>query len=209
MGLSRRVAMCCSALSACAAIVACGSTAAPTPTGARVFTGTVEGTDAEVAIVASARHVRIYFCGGPSSYMTMTHWFTLDLDPSGATQAQADAATDWTLDGKLTDPTASGSITIADGTSLTFRAARVADTTIAGLYEAETGCGKIGLIVMQASAQLPSSGQGACVNAAARPSVEQVNPIKPLTRAADGSIQVQVVGSTETVLVRAATPPAD
>jgi hypothetical protein len=193
------------ALSTCA-VVACGSTQPHAAAGARVFTGTVAGTDAQVALVASTRHVRIYFCGGPSSYMTLTQWFTLELDSSGATHGQPDGATDWTLDGQVADPMASGNITLPDGTSLTFQATRVSDATIAGLYEAAAGCGKIGLIVMQASSQSPSSGQGACVNANARPSVEQVNPIKPLTRGADGSIPVQVAGSTDTVSVRAAAP---
>jgi hypothetical protein len=197
-----------STLSACAA-VACGSTSPPAAPAARIFTGTVDGTDAQVAVVASARHLRVYFCGGPASYATMTHWFTLDLDPSGAAHAQADAAQTWSLDGQVGDTTATGAITIADGTRFTFATTRVSAGTIAGLYEGMAGCGKIGLIVTLPSAQAAPSGQGACITADLLPSVEQVNPIRPLTRASDGTISVLVAGATDSVIVRAAAPPQD
>src|SRR5215471_1648447 len=97
----------CLAAAACA-VLACGSTSQHGPSAVRVYIGVVDGTDAQVALVASAHHTRIYFCGGPSSYMTLTRWFTLDLDSSGATHAQADAGQDWTLDGQLTTGKASG-----------------------------------------------------------------------------------------------------
>src|SRR6266571_2264201 len=38
----------------------------------RLYVGTVDGSDARVALVATAHHARIYFCGGPSSYMDLT-----------------------------------------------------------------------------------------------------------------------------------------
>jgi hypothetical protein len=198
----------CLAVTACA-VVACGSTSARGPSAARVYTGSVDGTDVQVALVASAHQTRIYFCGGPSSYTTMTRWFTLDLNSTGATHAQADASNDWTLDGQLAGSGASGSVIVADGTRLAFHATNVSPGTIAGLYEAEAGCGKVGLIVAQESAQAPPSGQGACISSKAVPSVEQVNPIRPLARMADGTIAVLVAGTTETVLVRAAAAPAD
>jgi hypothetical protein len=141
--------------------------------------------------------------------MTLTHWFTLDLDSSGATNAQADAGQDWTLDGQLTTGEASGAVTVADGTQHAFHATGVGDGTIAGLYEATAACGKIGLIVTQGSPQSSPSGQGACIGGGAVPSVEQVNPIIPLSRAADGAISVLVAGTSDAVLVRAAAAPAD
>jgi hypothetical protein len=206
MRLSKPFAV--STVSACA-VIACASTSPSAAPAARVFTGAVDGTDAQVAVVASARHVRVYLCGGPASYATLTHWFALDLDASGGAHAQADGAEAWSLDGQVADTTATGAVTIADGTRFTFETARVSAGTIAGLYEGPASCGKIGLIVMQPSAQSASSGQGACITADAIPSVEQVNPIRPLTRASDGTISVLVAGTTDAVLVRAAAPPQD
>ena len=189
------------------ATLACSSSpSAPAP---RIFTGTVDGSDAQVAMVASSHHVRIYFCGGPSSYPALTHWFTLDLDSAGGTHATASTTGDWSLDGQIGVAGASGTVTVTDGTMYAFHATTVAAATIAGLYETTAPCGKVGLIVTQASNQSTAAGQGACIGGGGAPSVEQVNPIAPLTRASDGSIQVVVSGTVDAVLVRPAAAPAD
>src|SRR5258708_7664502 len=132
MAFLKPLAACMSVVSACAAL-ACGSTATPHADPAvRVLTGAVDGTDAQVAIVASAHRALVYFCGGSSSYPILTHWFTLDLDSSGGANAKAAGAGDWSFDGQLgTGDAAGGAFTIADGTKLTFHATRVGDGTIA------------------------------------------------------------------------------
>jgi hypothetical protein len=202
-------ALCAAVPSACAAL-GCGSSAASRPVAAtRVYTGKVDGTDAQVAIVATSRHARIYFCGGDTTFPVLTRWFAVDVDPSGASHAPLSDAGAWSLDAQLGAADANGAIVVADGTRFTFRATPAGDGTIAGLYEAPAPCGKVGLIVSQSSAQSAPTGQGACIDASSAPSVEQVNPIMPLIRVADGSIRVQVLGATGIVAVRPAAAPLD
>jgi hypothetical protein len=189
-------------------VLGCGSSSAPHPVAAaRVFIGNVDGTDAQVALVATSSRTRVYFCGGNSSYSMLTRWFTLDVDSSGAVHAPAPDAGSWSLDGHIAGTDITGSITIADGTAYTFRATAVGEGTLAGLYEAPAPCGKIGLIISQPSAQSAPAGQGACIDSSTLPKVEQVNPIRPLSVAADGTIRVQVVGATDVVAVRPAAAP--
>jgi hypothetical protein len=97
-------------------------------------------------------------------------------------------------------------VTVPGGATYSFHADPVVKDTIAGLYEAVGPCGKVGLIVSQASAGDAPAGQGACVPASGKADPEQVNPIRPLERGADGSIAVTVDGAQ--VLVHAAAPPA-
>jgi hypothetical protein len=178
----------------------------------RVLTGQMAGTDATVAIVASPRHARVYFCGGSSSYGTLTHWFTVDIDSTGKAISQPDAG-DWALQAQLEGDRMIGSVTPADGVVRAFQAGAVAAGTIAGLYETlASPCGRIGLIVLQSSGGAAPTGQGACIGSGAAgglPSVLQVNPIVPIARSADGSIPVVVAGSTAEVMVLPAAPPAN
>ncbi len=206
MVLLKRFALGGSVLGTCA-VFACSSSSTPHSGSVRVLVGTVEGTDAQVAVVASAHRARIYFCGGDSSYPALTHWFTADVDASGAIRAEADAPGDWSIEGQVGGADAAGAVTVADGTRLTFRATNVAGGTIAGLYEAAAPCGKVGLIVTQPSAQAAPSGQGACIHTDVRPSVEQVNPIAPLIRATDGTIRVLVAGTAAALSVLPAAAP--
>jgi hypothetical protein len=178
----------------------------------RVFTGHMAGTDATVAIVATPRRARAYFCGGSSSYATLTHWFTVDIDSTGKAISQPDAG-DWALEAQIAGDQTTGSVTPADGTTRTFETSAVAPGTIAGLYETlASPCGRIGLIVAQSGAGASPTGQGACIGTGAAggvPSVLQVNPIVPIARSQDGSIPVMVAGTSAPVLVLPAAAPAD
>jgi hypothetical protein len=178
--------------------------AEPASTAPRVFVGEVPGTDARVGIVASSAHARFFFCGGPSSYLTLTHWLPADLTPAG--DASADVG-GFRLDAMLEGKNARGTIVEADGSSHPFAAVAITPATVAGLYEAASPCGKVGLIVSQTSAAAPAEGQGACVSGAGQtPGIRQVNPILPLARDASGTIRVVVDGSGEEAQVRAAAP---
>jgi hypothetical protein len=151
----------------------------------------------------------VYFCGGNATYPKITHWLNgVVVDPKSNTLAQPGAAGDWSVDGQLGDAGATGTATSADGTKLTFHAALVKDGTIAGLYEGEGPCGKVGLIVSQSSAQAMPSGQGACIGSSAAHLVEQVNPIMPIARAADGTIAVTIVGAAAELHLSRAVLPA-
>jgi hypothetical protein len=82
----------------------------------------------------------------------------------------------------------------------------VSERTISGLYEGVAGCGRLGLIVVQPTPDMPATGQGACVGPA---TIEQVNPLDPIVRTPDGTITVTVTNWTGEREVRAATPPAN
>ncbi len=187
-------------------VAACGS-ASPgsAPAAARVFVGTVTGSDARVGVVATDRTARIFFCGGASSVSAMTHWLpSVPIEPEGKATQPKDAA-GWSMGGQVAATGVSGMVTPAGGAAFAFHADPVTPGTIAGLYEGAGPCGKVGLIVAQSSAGDEATGQGACVPATGGASPEQVNPIRPIERAADGTIPV-VVDGTQSRLKATAAP---
>jgi len=117
---------------------ACGSASATTqPTTARLvsaWVGKVEDTDAFIALVSNGTELTAYVCGGPVS-----QWFhgqagvdqldlvagTVDLSAGSGAKLQA----------QLTQETASGSVTLADGQTYAFQATQA--TGDAGLYRSE------------------------------------------------------------------------
>jgi hypothetical protein len=193
-----------------AAVCGCGSSSggAASTSAPRVFVGTVDGSDAQVAVIATEHHARVYFCGGDSSFATMTHWIpSASLDPAAGTLSD-DGSTGWTVSGHLDDTTVTGSVMAGGQGPYAFHATPVAAGTIAGLYDAFPPCGHVGVIVTQGSASDMPEEQGACLPSAnSTASTEQVNPIRPIERAADGTIAVSVGGATS--FVKAATPPAE
>lgn len=198
----------CSFAVAAICVVACGSASSGSATAApRVFVGTVSGSDARVGVVATDRSARIFFCGGASSVAAMTHWLpSVPIDSQGKATQPKDAA-GWSMGGQVAATGVSGMVTPAGGVALAFRADPVTPGTIAGLYEGFGPCGKLGLIVAQSSTGDEATGQGACVPATGGASPEQVNPIRPIERAADGTIPVVVDGTQSHV--NAAAAPAD
>ena len=200
-------------LSACAAAVfaacvaGCGSSSSAAALPVRVFVGQVSGSDARIGVVATDHSARIFFCGGSTTYTTMTHWIpAVPIDAHGGTLALQEGSGGWTVAGQVSDAGVSGEVTPANGSMLPFHADPVATGTVAGLYEAAGPCGKVGLIVAQGSTSETPVGQGACVPAIGGASPEQVNPIHPIERAPDGTIAV-VVGGAQ-ISVHAAAPPA-
>ncbi len=205
--LSQRFSRCAFAVIA-ACVAACGSASSGSaPAATRVFVGTVSGSDARVGVVATDRSARIFFCGGASSVAAMTHWLSsVPIDSQGKATQPKDAA-GWSMGGEVAATGVSGRVTPAGGVALAFHADPVIPGTIAGLYEGGGPCGKVGLIVTQSSAGDEATGQGACVPATGGASPEQVNPIRPIERAADGTIPVLVDGMQSPV--HAAAPPAE
>jgi hypothetical protein len=203
---SRKTLSRCAFSAAAACVIACGSSSSsPAPGASRVFVGAVSGSDARVGVVATDHNARIFFCGGAASIAASTHWFqSVPIDSNG-TLTQARDAAGWSMEGTVADTGLSGMVTSAAGATLAFRADPVASGTIAGLYAAAGPCGTIGLIVAQSSAGTEATGQGACVPAAGGASPEQVNPIRPIERAADGTIPV-TVGGTQSLVQPAAAP---
>jgi hypothetical protein len=187
------------------------SNSSTSPT-AQVLVGTVADSDARVGIVTTTRQARLFFCGGATSYMTATHWFTVDLDSSHQVVQDSGTSGPFSVVGRVDSGGATGTVVLGDNQMHVFQAAPVAPGTLAGVYEANAQCGKVGLIVTQPSSDQAPDGQGACV---APPTggpdlakVGQVNPLLPIARAADGSIRVEVTETNEEVSVLAAAPPA-
>ncbi|MBV9945525.1 MAG: hypothetical protein JOZ69_01600 [Myxococcales bacterium] len=196
-------------------LAACEMPSSPTPSAPRFMVGTVDDSDAWVGIVTSDRRARVFVCGGPSSVATTTHWFPVDVDEHGL--AQSDAGAGVVVDGpalqvQMGASSAEGTVTLQEVT-YTLHATAVRAGTIAGLYEANGQCGKLGLIVTQPAAGAEAMAQGACVPSAATAAngfskIVQVNPLQPVARAADGSILVTVTESGEQVPLFAAAPQA-
>jgi hypothetical protein len=186
--------------------MACGSGTGGSPPHSRTLTGEVDGTDARVGVVASGNHARFYFCGGPTSYTTMTVWLPIDVDASGNVSLGAGSPSGFQVSGKLGDSSATGTF-VAGGASATFHAAPVAGSSVVGgLYEAQAPCGHVGVIVADEAPPAAPVLQGACIGNTDPPSFEQVNPLGPLTRAADGTLAVTIAGSTTVTSVAAAAP---
>jgi len=179
------------------------------PAGVRVFVGQVAENDARVGIVATAHHARLFLCGGPTSYSSATHWFSLDLTPSAQIAAEGGTTGSFSVAGHIGPTSAGGTLTLPDGSTLTFQASPVSTGSLSGLYEADAPCGKAGLIVAEATSQSPATGQGACIppptsGSPASP-ILQVTPVEPIARAADGSVRVSVDGQ-EIALIAAKAP---
>jgi hypothetical protein len=158
-----------------------------------------------VALIATDHNARIFFCGGDTTYKSMTHWIaSAPIDAKGAVM-QSDTA-GWVIHGEVASSGVSGVVTAHGGPTFNFHAAPVATGTIAGVYEVNAPCGKVGLVVAQGSAGEAPTGQGACVPANGNADPEQVIPILPITRGADGTIPV-IVGGANFIVHPAAPPP--
>jgi hypothetical protein len=171
-----------------------------------VLVGEVGDSDIRLGAVIAADRMRLFFCGGPSSYATATHWLQVELDAGPGFAFQNDALA---LQGELDGERLEGELTRAGEPALRFNAERVRAGTLAGLYEAQAECGRVGLIIAQRSESDPPAAQGACVGPGHVP--EQVNPILPLALDQNGTIAVEVEreGSLEAARVQRAAPPRD
>lgn len=160
-----------------------------------VLVGEVEGSDVRVGVLASGDQLRVFLCGGPSSYASATHWVRTALDASGDLRFSSDALQ---LEGSLADGVLDAEL-ITDDERALVRARAVHADTIAGLYEAQAECGTVGLIVTQDTPDSSPTAQGACVGDGHLP--DQVNPIKPISLE-QGAIAVEVVHDDEATRVR-------
>jgi hypothetical protein len=175
--------------------------------GARVFTGELEGTDARVAVIATEHHARMYFCGGDSTYTMLSRWVTADLAANGDVVADRSAMA-WSIHATAGPSTVSGTLSTGDASTYSFVAIAVEKKTIAGLYEAVSPCGKVGVIVSQKTEAETPVAQGACIGNG-NIDIHQVNPVLPLQRSADGAISVVVAGEAQEISVVPAAAPAN
>jgi hypothetical protein len=186
----------------------CAANVAPTvePVSPRVFVGTVSDSDARVGIIATATRARVYFCGGDTSYTSLTRWLTADIDSAERASLKPATSDDWGLDFVLGTHDVSGMLDAGAAKPYAFHATEVVPGTNAGLYEATAPCGKVGLIVVQPSKTASALGQGACIESGTA-NVEQVNPLSPIARTTDGALRVTLAGSSDEIVVRTAIAP--
>jgi hypothetical protein len=151
------------------------------------WVGEVADSDVRVGIVADSSRARLFFCGGADSYATATRWFALDI-VDGAVQFADDS---WHVRAGMEPTRVSGTVERDDGVERAFSAELIAPETLAGLYEGQAACGRLGLIVVQSSRSSPVRAQGACVGPGHAP--EQVNPILPIAQDM-GAISVEAPG---------------
>jgi hypothetical protein len=172
-----------------------------------MWVGDVANSDVVMAAASSKQLATVFFCGGPSSLVEGTHWFSNIAPISGAFSAVASA---WRVEGSESTGRLEGSISDGAGDSRVFAARSVAAGTLAGVYDASAPCGHVGLIVRQDTSADTPSAQGAClrlVNGVAR--VEQVNPVLPLARDSSFGIRVSVASDPDSTLIVHPLVPGD
>jgi hypothetical protein len=160
------------------AAVGCGDDSAPQEAEIdlpRVWVGEVADSDVRVGLAFEDGRTNVFFCGGSLSLATSTRWFSGDaLLDDGLSFTEAG----WSVEASVDGSSVVGTVE-PEGTGVFDWVAReIAPETSAGLYEGEAPCGKLGLIVTQASEDDAPSGQGACMGMDGETLiVEQVNPV--------------------------------
>jgi len=157
------------------------------PAGLTRWVGEVEDSDVLLGVVVDeGARARVFFCGGPSSFASSTRWVLTEVDGDGAFSFED---TGWRVRGEIGANRIRGRLEIGDDAGQDFSAAPIRAGTLAGLYEGQAECGRVGLIVLQDRPSSPPRGQGACVGPGHLP--EQVSPILPITLDA-GAIAVEI-----------------
>lgn len=163
------------------------------------WVGAVEQTDVSVAVLAGAGKARVYFCGGAQSSAASTRWFDFPYDGGEHIEVEQDS---WRIHVHLTLRGLVGEVELGDQVTRSVQASKVDPSTLAGLYEGTADCGRVGLIVTQATKSAPPTATGACTSTNGKPP-RQVQPVAPITSEA-GEIRVQVSGEGNTLLLRPA-----
>lgn len=178
----------------------------PSAAAERVFVGAVQDSDVMVGIATAGNRTTWFFCGGPTSYATQTHWFS---SPSGLGSAFSLSDGGLQLEGASSADTIQGTLQKDAGDARSFSARQVSDAPPAGVYDALAPCGHIGLIVQPSTTGAPPAAQGTCLQTASGADiVEQVNPVMPLSLDANGGVAVSVAGDLDQTFILHPLVPA-
>lgn len=135
------------------ALAGCGGgagTQSATPQTAAVYVGTIEGTDALIAVAPEGNLVVAYVCA-EKTWAERTGWFFTELENNAeltGTVKRALSGTGHTLENTtITETQVKGTVRFADGSIHAFTAERADPQTTAGLYESHASEGQAGLIV--------------------------------------------------------------
>lgn len=162
-----------------------------------VAVGTILGTDAVIGRVSDGDKVTFYMCGGPTTYGTMTRWFSGLDDASGAVSLENDG---WQV---VSDPGGhSGRILPPEGPALVFEAHATRFGTPEGLYAAvDSGC-RTGAVVLQPPGAAGPTVQGAWCGGSDARRFEQVIPILPGDVSSGGiAVHVDIDGIRKALFV--------
>jgi hypothetical protein len=175
-----------------------------------LYIGSLEGTDAKVAVVRSDGRWAAYACGGPSTLDTVTTWFEGTLD-SAVADVGAASESGARLEMTLTEDRTTGVVT-HDGNDAPFVAQRVEGRALAGLFQLVDGGCRTGLI-------LPPPGEGApqgvyCADVDSSDSAssrifEQVTPLLPITSERSVTARVDLGSEARILKLRPVTLPLD
>lgn len=173
------------------------------PAAPQTYVGSIDKTDASAALVAANGSTLLFFCGGPQSVTTLTHWMRGSVAVDGPFML-GDGT--WTASGQPNGSGLSGTIDPGGGQpQLTWSLHPVATGTLEGLYDAQVAGGLPTLIVTQPMSAAQPAGQGAFKLAG---TIEQVVPLMPIAWIAGQGIAVNVTvsGMTQQVFLQRAQP---
>ena len=96
----------------------CGALQNPPDQADLIYVGTVDNSDAMLAVVVRSNQVTAYVCGGAESYATITLWFSGTIGSDGAFSLQA--AQGSTLRATANGAILTGTVTTETGTCLLY-----------------------------------------------------------------------------------------
>ncbi len=100
-----------------------------------VYVGTIDGSDAQIALVVENGKVLAYTCGGNATWATHSSWFPMnEKSLSGEGTFELTGAKGHVLQGFYNVEGATGTLSLPDGTQLVWSAEVTAENTPAGLY---------------------------------------------------------------------------
>jgi hypothetical protein len=161
------------------------------------YVGEVDDSDVRIAVVSDGTNARLFFCGGPKSVASTSHWFNVQLEGGHAIDRDKVFEVTARLDGDAV----SGNFSTGTDGAKKFVAKKIAENTVSGLYEGLSDCGRVALIATQQEPDAQVHTQGACIGPGHVP--EQVNPIMPLEFTGD-QVSVQAPGGDDTVVLQRA-----
>ncbi|MEW6742092.1 MAG: chitobiase/beta-hexosaminidase C-terminal domain-containing protein [Planctomycetota bacterium] len=174
---------------------------------ARAFVGTVEGSDAVVALIADDEQVTAYVCGGPRSLSTHTAWFLGPL-ASGRFELSTGERGEEMLRGEIVAGQARGALRLSDGGEHAWSAREVNLDSPAGLYMGTGQADVTGVVVMDtghlqgvtydirartlraASVELAASAGPPRVQLTDRPEPSPLSRLKAPLRPTEGASQI-------------------
>ncbi len=102
---------------------------------ATIFVGNIDASDGKIAVVIEDSLVLAYTCGGNSTWETQSSWFLPTQDSHlGQGSFTLSSGAGLTLLGLYSSETATGTLTLTNGTSLSWTAKPVQQDSVAGLY---------------------------------------------------------------------------